>query len=394
MAFETIGNYPNMASNSNKKIGIFSGGHDNAYPVGAYLRILSPLNELSNQFDIYIIDENSFKQFFDDLKSNNLNLDVIIFQRENFGKLDLNFSFIESFFGKLKENNVKIIYDLDDDLLNIDSGHKNYELYSKSYETFKFMIINSDVVTVSTDYLKTQLIKFNENIVIVPNTLMKLWDFNPNSKIKDLTSKNTIKIGYFGSVTHEKDIQLIGEAIMMVKQYFKNKDIIFEVVGVCQQNQDWIKRIDLPQNYGDKPSILNKLKNVGAYFLNKFNILKVNLPYCSFIKFMKNEVDWDIGLAPLEDNNINRSKSNLKYLEYTALNIPGIYSNIGPYKDIGCKKSGLSLDDGEDWGNAIINLIENNELYQSLLKNAYEDINSNYLVENASVIWKDILDMC
>ncbi len=392
MVFENVGSYLDSADNSkNKKIAVFTGGSTNRYPVGTYLRLLSPLNELTDKYSICIIDDDSFNQFFIDLKNGNLVLDTIIFQRDNFGNLDLNLNFVKSLFQKLKKNNTKIIYDLDDDLLNIDENHINYEGYSKLHETFEYMIINSDVVTVSTEYLKSQLTKYNDNLIIIPNTLMRLWDFNSDKKIKNLNSKKTVKIGYFGSITHSKDIELIGESIKTVKNYFKDKEIVFEIVGGCKENHDWINRVDIPQNYGEKATFKNQLKNLLAYFLNKSNLLRVNLPYCSFIPFMKNEIDWDIGLAPLEDTNINRSKSNLKYLEYTALGIPGVYSNVGPYQEIFNKNTGIVVNDSDEWGKAIINLIEDNELYESILKNACNDINNNYLVENASIIWDEIL---
>lgn len=391
MTFEKIKNYFELSKNSKtKKIAIFTGGKTNRYPVNTYLRLLSPLNELADKYCIVLIDDDSFKQFFDDLKENNVDLDTIIFQRNHFGNLEFNLEFVKSLFGEIKKNNIDIIYDLDDDLLNIEKDHKDYEMYSKLHDVFKFIIINSDVITVSTSYLKDQLIAYNENIKIVPNTLMKLWDFNP--KIKNINSKKTIKIGYFGSITHGGDIQLLEKAITTVKQHFKNNEIIFEIVGGCHENHDWINRIDLPHNYGEKSTVKSRIMNLFAYFLNKFNLLRVNLPYSSFIPFMKNEIDWDVGLAPLEDTNINRSKSNLKYLEYTALNVPGIYSNVGPYQEIASKKTGIVVNNDNEWGEAIISLIENSELYETTLKNAYNDVSNNYLVENAALIWDELLN--
>lgn len=393
MTFGNIKNYSKMTNNSkNRNIAVFIGGKTNRYPVNAYLRLLSPLNELTEKYSITIIDDSSFKQFLTDLKRNNVVLDTIIFQRDHFGKLTLDLSFIKSLFDEIKKNDIKIIYDLDDDLLNIEKDHRDYERYSKLHDVFKYIINNSDVVTVSTQYLKTQLVQYNNNIRIVPNVLMKLWDFNPNKKIKNLNSSKTIKIGYFGSITHGGDIQLLENAISAVKYHFKNKQVIFEIVGGCHENHDWINRINLPYSYGVKSTFKNKLMNVLAYFLNEFSILRVNLPYSSFIPFMKNEIDWDIGLAPLEDTSINRSKSNLKYLEYTALNVPGVYSNVGPYQEITNKKTGVVVNNSEEWGEAIITLIEDNELYETILKNAYSDINDNYLVENAALIWDGILN--
>ena len=350
------------------------------------------MNELTSEFSILIIDNDTIQTFYNNLENNN-HLDIIIIQRDIFDKLKLNLKEIEILFNKLYEKNIKIIFDIDDDLLNIDKTHVSYDRFSKIEKTLKIILKNSDIVTVSTENLKTQLVNLNENTTIVPNTLLKLFDFNPNTKIKNLNNKKTIKIGYFGTRTHGNDVKLIENAIYNVKKVFNNKNIILEVVGVCSENHEWIKKINMPNNYKNNPTYKDYLKNFVSNFLSRHNLMYNSLPYINFINWMQNEMDWDIAVAPLEDTNINRSKSNLKYLEYTALNIPGVYSNIGPYKEIGEKNTGIVVNNTpEEWEKALINLIEDNELYETILKNAHEDVEKNYLVKNSSTIWKDILD--
>ena len=60
------------------------------------------------------------------------------------------------------------------------------------------------------------------------------------------------------------------------------------------------------------------------------------MQYFDYIRLLKN-LNIDIGIALLQDNNFNKCKSNIKALEYTALDIPGIYSNITPYSNMTCK---------------------------------------------------------
>jgi glycosyltransferase involved in cell wall biosynthesis len=43
-------------------------------------------------------------------------------------------------------------------------------------------------------------------------------------------------------------------------------------------------------------------------------------------------INADIGIAPLEFNLFNECKSNIKALEFTACGMPGVYTNIEPYK--------------------------------------------------------------
>ncbi|TSE18174.1 Glycosyl transferases group 1 [Tepidimonas alkaliphilus] len=43
--------------------------------------------------------------------------------------------------------------------------------------------------------------------------------------------------------------------------------------------------------------------------------------------------EWDLAIAPLEDNMFNRCKTALKLLEYGWCGLPVLCSNVGPYQD-------------------------------------------------------------
>lgn len=52
--------------------------------------------------------------------------------------------------------------------------------------------------------------------------------------------------------------------------------------------------------------------------------------------FMKS-LDVDLAIAPLEINEFNKSKSDLKALEFTVCGFPAAYTDIEPYKNTACK---------------------------------------------------------
>ena len=115
--------------------------------------------------------------------------------------------------------------------------------------------------------------------------------------------------------------------------------------------------------------------------------------------WIKNNINWDIGIAPLEDNMINKSKSEIKYLEYSSWGFAGVYSDVGPYsRVVDNYKNGILIknNDCDEWVNSIIYLIENNELYNNIRKNAIEDINANYSLDSFIDSWitqiNDLLD--
>ena len=369
MVFRNIKNYLDFSDNdSTIKIGLLIGGRTNKYNACSYIRLLSPLNELTGEFSFYIIDEENINKFRDDLNRDLVDLNMIIIQRDVIdGPNFFNFEFVELLLKKCKVNGIQTLFDIDDDLLNIDKTHKSYARYNSLNNLLKYLITNVGYITVSTSILKNQLSSLNKNISVVPNCLIDAWDLNYINDVDCLSSKHTIKIGYFGTSTHERDLKLIENAIINVKNHFKDKNIIFEVIGVCNNDFEWMNRINIPNNY---------------------------LHYYDFVDWLKNDIDWDIAVAPLEENNINFSKSNLKYLEYSALGIPGVYSNVGPYKQIINEIEGLIVDnDAKKWETAIIQLIEDDNLYKNLLVNSRKDILENYDIQNAICIWKDIINV-
>jgi hypothetical protein len=52
--------------------------------------------------------------------------------------------------------------------------------------------------------------------------------------------------------------------------------------------------------------------------------------YFEFPSYLKN-LNANIALAPLKENDFNRSKSNIKLLEYCAIGVCGLFQDIEPY---------------------------------------------------------------
>jgi hypothetical protein len=53
--------------------------------------------------------------------------------------------------------------------------------------------------------------------------------------------------------------------------------------------------------------------------------------YAQFAAYFSRQ-ECDIWVAPLQDNLFNRCKSSLKFLEYSALGVPGVFSQLDPYE--------------------------------------------------------------
>ncbi len=101
--------------------------------------------------------------------------------------------------------------------------------------------------------------------------------------------------------------------------------------------------------------------------------------YEKFVAFSQSRC-WDIGLAPLGDSPFENAKTNVKYREYAAAYVPGVYSD-GPLFQA-CIRHGetglLAPNDASAWVDAIGKLVESSALRTSIALAARADIEEKH----------------
>jgi glycosyltransferase involved in cell wall biosynthesis len=82
---------------------------------------------------------------------------------------------------------------------------------------------------------------------------------------------------------------------------------------------------------------------------------------------------WHVALAPLVDDEFNRSKSPLKALEAAAFGIPVVAGDAGPYRDFVVHgETGFLCRTDADWMKAIRTLGQDEELRREMGRRARE----------------------
>ena len=367
MAYEYEYEYIGVLNRGNVfKIGIITNGKGGKFPPTSYIRLLLPFSNplFQNEFFTYIIHGNEIDNLKNELFFENTDFDFVIIQRDV-----LSADIANDLINICKKRKIKVIYEIDDDLLNIDDSHPEYEKYLSKSENIKFLLKNADYVTVSTENLKNKFSELNNNVFVIPNALdERLWLTNVNNKLNNNLDNKNIKIGYMGSYTHGEDLIKIKEPILSLKEKFSNKgiDLEFEIVGATKEKLDWTNRKEISSK---------------------------NNQYPDFVSWIRKNLLWDLAIAPLAENNINESKSEIKYLEYAALGIPAIYSDVGPYsKVIIDSNNGLLVkNDKNEWEKKINLLISNEDISNNIRKTAKEHVLNEYLIENRLKLWKKII---
>lgn len=339
--------------NSKIRVGVFI--KDPVYELAPcpYIRIYNPLKELakSDKYTFFFYGTGEFPLMDLDNILKEKQFDIIVVQRI--------LPFLDILLKRAKEHNIKIVYETDDDMLGVEENSPSFSYVEKYRNSTEEFIENADVVTVSTPTLAA---KFpDNNVKIIRNYLVDFLTIKNN-----ISDNKKIKLGYYGTLTHSKDIVLLKNVIKKLKESY---DFDFEIVGGFNQEDyiedDWYNLVPLPDNPDD---------------------------FENFMKWLYDYVDWDIGLVPLEDSNFNSCKSELKFIELTAMGIPGIYSDINVYSSVvEDGYNGLLANGEKEWFLKIETLINNKKLRETLQKNAAKTVANNYLLEDRVKQWDNIL---
>ena len=273
--------------------------------------------------------------------------------------------------GALKEMfNMPIVMDTDDNVSFVRPSNPGYASYgpnSEHLEWHKKAVRGVfDGLTVSTENLQNFYLKEHPKISVIPNSIdFAVWDKEKKRKKKH----RGIRICFNGSSSHWEGARLIEQPIVRIMREFP--DTIFIIPKVYS---------NIFEQYAD-------LSNRIEYF--------DWVPLKDFAKSMA-KLNIDIGLAPLADNMFNRAKSNLRWMEFSALEIPVICSPVEAYKNVVDKKTGLVALEKEEWYNAIKALVLDEPLRTTLAKNANNEVREKYNLEaNAPKIlpfYQDVVD--
>ena len=95
------------------------------------------------------------------------------------------------------------------------------------------------------------------------------------------------------------------------------------------------------------------------------------MPLMEYRKYMR-EGRFDIGLAPLHNDEFSKCKYFNKFIEYTTQGIVGVYSKMEPYTYVvrDAVNGFLATDDPEDWLRVLRNVVEHGDVRKTCLENA------------------------
>lgn len=235
-------------------------------------------------------------------------------------------------------------------------------------EHVKDQVKAARLLTVSTKRLAEVYKDWNKNIAVVPNSVdFELWPENKRH------NDEIIRIGLFGSNTHVRDWNEVWDSIERILAEFPNVHFCINSWLRLNESMDGKTMAEVDRHFTFPEGMVKR----GLH-----ENLRVELyEPCEIEDYPK----WlagmgiDIGLAPLAlGETFNRAKSNIKYLEFGTLGVPGIYGDLDPYEDIEHGVTGFKAGKPDDYYKYMKRLILDAELRGKMGQAARKDVEARY----------------
>ncbi len=327
----------------------------------ARLRLLDPLSMLSPWLDVVSYPgKNSLGCRAEgvDIEKFAAWADVFIVQRAAFSKNNM------TFIDKLQITGKPMIFELDDWLPAMPASHRQFSEFDPTNlgRIWREKLHLFSAAMVSTEPLAHKLRPFVDKVVVFPNVLS-------GTRIAALPQRENepdarVAIGFAGTATHQDDMKIIARALHRINDRFGAPNVRFVFWGSVPPGFEGQDNVSIVQKGAAYPDYLKELA--------RLNI--------------------DIGIAPLEESLFNLGKSDLKWLEYTAVGAACVLSDAPAYAE--AKALGLAEvvdNDSESWENALSRLIEDKAHRQRLRDRSFDYLQQHGLLEKKLGIWVEAL---
>jgi processive 1,2-diacylglycerol beta-glucosyltransferase len=336
------------------------------YPHGsAFVRLLRPLTHPSLHSSLEVSSSREVE---------GQSADVVIVDR--LWRPDISTALARKLVQDVRHAGARMIYALDDNLLDLPP--ERFPLKALSTEEYRwivqFFLHQADGVLVTSQALQQRISSLNRNTVILPHALderlLVAGSIRPGQGPFGTRRK---VVGYMGTPTHDDDLMMILPALQAVGERHREK-IEFQFAGVIGRQES--------------------LQAMGGLPLRMVNPRPEEHAYSLFMLWFTSSIHWDIAISPLRDTVFNRCKSDIKFLDYSAIGAAGIYSKVPAYESsVHNMERGLLVEnDVKSWTDALEAMLLDDRLRIQLAHNAAEYLYTERTLAHRAQDWLTALD--
>ncbi len=244
-----------------------------------------------------------------------------------------------------------VVFELDELVYDLPLDNPHYDSIQPNQAYIRSVVDRVDAVIVSTPALGQELQQSckPKQVAVLPNLVDAELFHAPVQ-----TRAEPVRIALAGTPTHKGDYAMLDEVIERLLKKYPSR-LLFVFIGV------------VPGRWQGHPAVA-QIEFISDYLIYAKYLLKFEL---------------DIALVPLKDDSkFNRCKSNIKWLEYSAAGIAGVYSDKEPYACIRHGETGLKVDNSADaWFSAVCELVDNPEKRQAIALAAQHEVEEAYSLQ-------------
>lgn len=279
----------------------------------------------------------------------------------------------ENLVAEIRSKGGKLIYALDDNFLDTPPGHLEQPNGRKT-DVVQCWLREADSVWVTTFNLKERYREYNENIRVIPHALDERLLVPPYRGPEFSTYfQRPVIVGYMGTFTHDDDLLMIVPALEKLSQQYGSR-LMLELVGALGRHETYDRLQKLPLRIRrPRPEESN---------------------YPLFVLWFTSQVRWDIAIAPLRDSPFTRSKSDIKFLDYSAIGAAGVFGRSPAYTGtVQSLENGILVDDDPAaWYEALERLILEKDLREGLARNATEYLYAHRTLSVSANRWLEAIE--
>jgi glycosyltransferase involved in cell wall biosynthesis len=264
------------------------------------------------------------------------------------------------------------VYTLDDNLLDLGlEAPWRSPIGDEQRAAVRLFAREADGVIVSTRRLADRFSRLARRIEIVGNALDETLFQQAAGPVEE-SPQTDVRAVYMGTGTHQGDLLLVLEALRRVLKRHKGR-FQLDLVGVVADD-----------------AVLPLFRGLPVRTIPGFG----GLEYPQFAAWWAANAKWDFGIAPLCPTSFNTYKSDIKFLDYGIVGVPGIFSDITPYSEtiVNGETGFLCGCAADEWEEGLELLIGNPDLRRHLAQNARAVVERNRILSVRAGDWLDALE--
>ena len=246
-----------------------------------------------------------------------------------------------------------MVFDFDDAIYLTDTSAAN-----RKFGWLKFSGKTADIcrlssaVTVGNSHLANFAKRYNDNVFVVPTSI----DTCKYKEIDYERKRETPVVGWTGSSTSQYHLEQFEPVLLDIH---RNLDIEFRVISDREPDFKEMPYVWVPWSAEQEVAITSEL---------------------------------DIGIMPIPDEEWSRGKCAAKALQYMALGIPAVCSNVGANKDvIEHGVNGFLAESSDEWLNYVGQLVQDRELRIGFGRKARKTVVEDYSMKKCADLFDRVV---